>query len=88
MYRLKWQESVTNDLLEATALADPSLRDRILEAINEVESTLENDADAVGESREANVRFLIVAPLSVTYKIDARQREVLIVRASIHQRKS
>jgi hypothetical protein len=88
MFSLRWLDSVTRDLLQATAIADQSIRDRVLSAMAEVEAKLENDADVVGESREPGTRFLIVPPLSITYQINARKREVLIVEARVHRIKS
>jgi hypothetical protein len=52
MYRLRWLKSVSRDLLQATAVADPRLRDQILAAMGEVEDILSNDPEFAGESRE------------------------------------
>jgi hypothetical protein len=88
MYRVKWPDSVTRDLLEAVAKSGPKLANRILAAMSEVESILENDPDIAGESREKGKRFLIQLPLAVTFAIDARKREVRIVHVRVHDKKS
>jgi hypothetical protein len=81
---LRWLKSVTRDLLQATAIADPQVRDRILAAMGEVELILTNDPEFAGESREPGTRFLIVAPLSITYKLNAKERIAKIVKATVH----
>jgi hypothetical protein len=52
--------------------------------MHEVETKLRDQPEFVGESREANRRLLIVAPLSVTYRIDHRKRIVYILAARVH----
>jgi len=47
----------------------------------DIESSLQNEPEFVGESREAGERLLIIKPLSVVYKIDHRRRVVHIIRA-------
>jgi hypothetical protein len=84
MYQLRWLDSVTRDLMHATAAADADVRNRIFTTMAEVETTLENDAEFVGESRDKGRRFVIVPPLSITYKIDAKNRIVTILKASVH----
>ena len=88
MFRLRWQKSVSLVLLDRCATADQSLRDAILNAMAEIETTLRNEPEFVGESREAGKRFLIVEPLSVTYKIDHRRRFVYIVGAGVRRTKN
>ena len=68
MYKLHWRKSVSRLLLDRCARAEQSLRDAILDAMGKVEETLHNEPDFAGESRDAGKRFLIVKPLSVTYK--------------------
>jgi hypothetical protein len=88
MYRLRWLDSVTRDLLHATSEASSPVRDRIFAAMAEVESALENDADNIGESRDRGMRFLVVPPLSITYTINSKNRQVTIVRAHVHRIRS
>jgi hypothetical protein len=77
-FRLRWQQSVSRDLLHASSPAEPDFRQVILSAIAEVEDILTREADTAGESREPGVRFLINSPLAVSYKINVRLREVFI----------
>jgi hypothetical protein len=58
-----------------------------LTAMSEVESSLQNEPEFVGESRDSGKRLLIVNPLFVTYKIDSRRRIVKILRVRIHRTK-
>jgi hypothetical protein len=84
MYRLNWRDSVTRELLQAAASADPDLHDRIITAMSEAEAILESKADTAGESREPGTRLLIAPPLSITYQVNVRYQEVLIIRATVH----
>jgi hypothetical protein len=84
MYRLQWRDSVTRDLLQAAARADPVLHDRIIAAMSEAEAILEREADIAGESREPGIRLLITPPLSITFRVNVRLQEVHIVRAVVH----
>ena len=88
MYRIRWQKSVSRKLLEECATADSSMLSAILDAMAEIESQLRNDPEFVGESRNSSRRFLIVDPLSVTYKIDHRQRVVYIIAARVRRKKN
>lgn len=87
MFRIRWPKSVNRKLLEASAKADSPKLTAILVAMSEVESFLKNEPEFVGESRDADKRFLIVDPLAVTYKIDSRRRIVKILRVRIQRTK-
>ena len=80
MFRIRWPKSVNRKLLAESAKADSDLLTAILAAMSVVESLLHNEPEFVGESRDADMRLLVVNPLSVTYKIDSRNRTVKIVR--------
>jgi hypothetical protein len=85
MYHLRWTKLVSRALLDRCARADQSLRDAILDAMGEIESTLRIEPEFVGESRDAGKRFVIVKPLSITYRIDHRNRLVYIIGARVHR---
>jgi hypothetical protein len=85
MYRVTWLDSVTLELLRATARANSPLRDRILEAMSEIETLLQNDPDTAGESRGPRRRVLIHLPLSITFEIEQRSREVVVLEARVYQ---
>jgi len=87
MYKLHWRKSVSRSLLDECARADKLLRDAILEAMAEVEEILHDEPEFAGESRDPGKRFLIVKPLSITYKIDHRSRTVLVVDVRIHRKR-
>jgi hypothetical protein len=87
MFRLQWRDSVTRELLQAAANADSDLHDRIIAAMSEAEAILETKADTAGESREPGTRLLIAPPLSITYRVNVRFQEVLIIRATVHDTK-
>jgi len=85
MFRVRWQQSVSLKLLDECSKADSSLLNAILNAMAEIESTLQNEPEFAGESRESGRRFLIVDPLSVRYRIDNRNRIVLIIGAWVRR---
>ena len=85
MYKLRWRKSVSRKLLDRCARADESRRDAILNAMASVEELLRDEPEFIGESRDAGRRFLIVKPLSVTYKIDHRDRTVFVVDVQVHR---
>jgi hypothetical protein len=84
MYRIRWRKLVSVRLLDECAKANSSLQSDILNAMADVESTLHNEPEFVGESREPGKRFVIVDPLSVVYKVDHRNRTVVIVDGWVH----
>jgi len=85
MYNLRWHKSVSRKLLDRCARAEQSLRDAILDAMGDAENVLRNEPEFVGESRNDDKRVLIVGPLSITYKIDYRNRTVSIVHARVQR---
>jgi hypothetical protein len=88
MYQIRWLDNVSDILLESAATAEPRLRDRIIAALADVEQLLTNEPDTAGESREPGTRFLLDPPLADTFKVNARLREVLVIRAKIVTGKS
>jgi len=87
MFRIRWPNSVNRKLLDASGRADSPKLTAILAAMSEVESLLQNEPEFIGESRDADKRFLIVDPLAVTYKIDSRRRIVKILRVRVRRTK-
>ena len=82
-YRLRWQPSISRDMLEATSRVDPATREAILAAIADVEAVLESRADTAGESRDPGERLLISSPLSVSFSVNTRLREVFIFQVRV-----
>jgi hypothetical protein len=83
MFQIRWRKSVSRRLLDECSKAEESLLTAILAAMSDVEFFLQNDPEFVGESRDADNRVLIIEPLCVTYKVNHRQRRVVIVRAKV-----
>jgi hypothetical protein len=88
MFRIRWPKSVSRKLLAAIAKGDSDLQTAILGAMGDIEWSLRNEPEFVGESRGADERLLIVEPLSVVFKIDHRRRIVQIRRLKVHHTKS
>lgn len=87
MYKLRWRKSVSRKLLDRCARAPQPLRDAILNAMAEAEEILRNEPEFAGESRDEGRRFVIVNPLSITYRIDRRRRTVFVIHVRIHRMK-
>lgn len=87
MYKLRWRKSVSRKLLDRCARAQQPLRDAILNAMAEAEELLRNEPEFAGESRDEGRRFVIVSPLSITYRIDHRSRTVFVIHVRIHRMK-
>jgi hypothetical protein len=86
MYKIHWRKSVSRSLLDRCARADQLLRDAILGAMENVEEILRDEPEFAGESRDTGKRFLIVKPLSITYKVDHRSRTVIVVDVRVHRK--
>lgn len=78
----RWRQAATDDLAEIWLDADSANRYRITAAAREVDRLLQRDPDVEGESRDGDRRILFVAPLVITYRVDAwaNKAEVLRVR--------
>jgi hypothetical protein len=87
MFHIRWQKSVSRKLLGECAKVDSSLLTAILDAMADIESSLRNEPEFVGESREAGKRLVVVEPLSVAYTIDHRRRAVHIIGARVRRNK-
>jgi plasmid stabilization system protein ParE len=83
MYRLQWVNAASREFLDAVATTVPAERHTILSALSEAEDLLVHQPDTVGESREPGTRFIFVAPLAITFHVNARSKTVLISRANI-----
>src|SRR4051812_30164763 len=63
MFRIRWPKSVSRKLLAAIAKGDSDLQTAILGAMGDIEWSLRNEPEFVGESRGADEGLLIVEPL-------------------------
>jgi hypothetical protein len=78
-YRVQWDPDAFRELRKAwLAASEP---DAGLLAFDEIETILSVDANNAGESREGELRILIVPPIGVIFQARPDIGEVLIVNA-------
>ena len=76
-----WAELAKAQL--ARLLSDPELQMDVIRAFYRVEAILGYFPDQVGESRGANKRIVIEAPLTVYYRIDRANKLVRVLRVLV-----
>lgn len=79
-FLLEWKQTATDELAAIWVGADSPTRRKITVATNKVDSLLRSDPHQHGESRDADRRILFVAPLAITYFIDAEAAKVEVLR--------
>lgn len=79
MYFVEWAPSALGELASIWADADSVGRADITAAAREADSILGGDPELAGESRPGRQRILFVAPLGMTFKVQARIRLVRVV---------
>lgn len=78
-YRVAWDPDAFRGLMRAFVAANQP--PAAIQAFDEIERILSNDADAQGESRDENRRILIVPPIGVIFRARPDIAEVLILDA-------
>jgi len=78
-YRVIWDPNAFENLVRQwTAAGQP---ESAIEAFDQIESILSNDADEQGESRKGERRILIVLPLGVVFRAFPEEGEVYLLGA-------
>jgi len=80
MYRVDWLPDALDDLATAWLDADSVLRRAITAAVRQVDQQLRADPFGTSESRPEGRRVTFVAPLGITFRVEAGSRSVSIVR--------
>lgn len=80
MFTVVWTPEATDELTDLWTNADSPTRRRITAAVNGIDTSLRRDPEYEGESRQADVRVLIVAPLGVEFYVSTADRRVDITR--------
>jgi hypothetical protein len=73
-------------LLDAVANSNPDETNNILTTLADIEALLAQEPDTAGESREPGTRFVYRRPLAITFKVNARLQEVLVIGARVIRR--
>lgn len=79
-FSLQWKHTATDELAEIWMSADSATRQRITAAANEVDRLLRSDPEEHSESRDADRRVMFVAPLVITFWINAETDSVEVLR--------
>jgi len=76
-YRVAWVRAAEGDL--ADLWLDPSSRQAVGNAANEIDRRLQDNPEHEGESRPLGRRILFVAPLAVTFRVYPDDRMVRVL---------
>lgn len=87
MFRVRYEEQAYNELAQGWVNADSALRQAITAASHEIEQRLRAAADSEGESRSGRERFLFVAPLAATFRLETDGRTVSVLHLRVHRRR-
>lgn len=79
MYRVEWAPTALDALARFWTSADPTTRQAINSAANELDRRLQANPWGQGESRTNGRRVLFVAPLSATYRVHGDDQTVIII---------
>ena len=79
-FTVRWKGDASDDLTAIWLAADSRLRRKITSAAREVDHLLQDAPEGIGESREDDRRIMFVAPLAVTFRVDAQARKVEVLR--------
>ena len=75
-YRVTWV-TFAQDAMLSIVFRRPD-RAAIVNALNRLGATLEQEGPAAGESRDGRFRVLFELPLAVRFWVDERNREVIV----------
>jgi hypothetical protein len=79
MFEVRWTQSAPDDLARVWLDADSVQRHLITKAAADIETQLRYDPFAAGESREGNLRVLLVTPVGVFFRVHPQDRHAKIV---------
>lgn len=80
MFRVRWKRSAVNELANLWTQANAVQRQAITGASHRIDQQLQADPYAESESRPGGRRILLVAPLGVTFRIEADGQTVSVLR--------
>ena len=80
MFLVQWIQSALDDLIRIWLMLDSTGRGAITQAAHQIDIDLADAADTVGEGRTGNLRVHYVAPLGLTFDVDARSSTVYLVK--------
>lgn len=87
MFQVRWEETALNELTGLWLQGDTLLRQAITGATHQVDQLLQTDPLGEGESRPGGKRILFLAPLGVTYKLEADEQTVSVLRVWLFRRR-
>jgi hypothetical protein len=79
MFAVRWTKPALGELADVWVNADPNLRKAITSAASDLDSRLEREGDAAGESRPEGHRILLISPLGVHFEVQGSIVRVLRV---------
>ncbi len=83
MFRVEWLQSALDMLAELWMQAASDQRQALTAASHQIDQRLSRDPHQEGESRSGGRRLTFVAPLAVTFQIEADGRTVTVLRVHV-----
>jgi hypothetical protein len=87
MFQVRWERRAINELTTLWSAADSTQRHAITAASHAIDQRLKRDPENEGESRAKGRRVTFVAPLAVTFRVDADDRTVSVLYLRLFQRR-
>ena len=88
MFRVRWGPEIIDEISRVYDGLDDESRERLLAALEVLDSQLQNDPISLGESRASPlVRVAIEGPITVIFRVDDVHRFVRVTGVSYFQRK-
>lgn len=78
-YTVVWDSSAVDELATLWAEAPSFVRGQITRAVDDIEAALQRRPEAVGESRQGNVRLVIALPITIVYEVLPEDRQVRVL---------
>ncbi len=86
MFRVEWLEVALDELARLWVPADAALRQELTAASHEIDRRLQRDPYHEGESRPGGRRLTFVAPLAVTFRVEADGKTVTVLDVLLFRR--
>jgi hypothetical protein len=86
MFTVRWKRTTLNELAALWTQVDSAMRQAINSATNQIDRELQEDPATKGESREGQVRILLVFPLRVRFEVDSQRSIVHVLHVWSYKR--
>ena len=81
MYLVEWSQLAVERLTQLLTSLTPGDWERVVAAVNQLDSLMAEESHGQGESRTGNDRVTFVEPLGVLFEVNAADRRVNVLAA-------